>query len=66
MTDRYFTLTVLLDHDHRSDDAEDIINAIKMIRGVADVTGNVTDTNTFIAISTAKRELQQKLIDVLR
>jgi hypothetical protein len=39
MTDRYHALTVVLDREIRTDDAEDIINAIKQLRHVVDVTG---------------------------
>jgi hypothetical protein len=34
MTDRYNSLTVVLDRDIREDDAEHILNAIRMIKGV--------------------------------
>lgn len=37
MTDRYFALTVLLKKDTREDDAERILNAIEMIKGVSKV-----------------------------
>jgi hypothetical protein len=37
MTDRLKGLTVVLDKDYRTDDAEAIINAIGMIRGVGKV-----------------------------
>jgi hypothetical protein len=37
VTDRIRTLTVLLTHDVRTDDAEAIRAALRMVRGVADV-----------------------------
>lgn len=43
MTDRFHSLTVVLEKDVREDDAEHLIRAIKMMRSVADVRGHVTD-----------------------
>lgn len=37
MTDRHSGYVVVLDHDMREDDAEAILNAIRMIKGVATV-----------------------------
>lgn len=37
MTDRISYLTVALEHDYRADDIDQLIDAIKHIRGVADV-----------------------------
>lgn len=65
MTDRYFALTVLLTKDTRSDDAEPIIEAIKMIKGVHTVEPHISDMDTWAAETRAKRELGQKLWEVL-
>lgn len=54
MTDRYASLTVALDHDIREDDANAIINAICMLKGVLSVHGNVTSPNDY-AIATRER-----------
>lgn len=65
MTDRYNAFTVVLERDIRSDDAEDIINAIKHIRGVLSVkphTSNMADT---IAEDRVRADLIKKLWDVL-
>lgn len=37
MTDRISYLTVALEHDHRSDDIEGLMEAIRRLRGVASV-----------------------------
>lgn len=66
MTDRYHALTVVLEEDIRSDDAEDLINAIKMLRGVLSVTPHVTDIESHFSQERARRELIQKLWDVLK
>lgn len=41
MTDRIRHLTVVLDADYRDEDAERIIDAIQMVRGVNSVEGHV-------------------------
>jgi len=66
MTDRYNALTVVLDRDIRDDDAECILNAIRMIKGVRSVTGNVADMESHIAEQRVRHELEQKLMSVLR
>jgi hypothetical protein len=63
MTDRYNALTVALDRDIRDDDAESIINAIKQLKGVVDVTGNVVDTDYYVAKTRITSEVAQKLVD---
>lgn len=66
MTDRYNALTVSLERDIRDDDAEIIINAIKMIRGVSDVTGNIVDPDSFSAESRAKGKIIDKLYELIK
>ena len=65
MTDRYFALTVLLVKDTRSDDAEPVIEAIKMIKGVANVVPHVVSPDLWCAEERARLELAQKLWKVL-
>ena len=65
MTDRFRVLNVLLDKEYRDDDAESIIEAIRMIKGVIDVVELVADPNFRLEIEIARNELAQKLWDVL-
>jgi hypothetical protein len=65
MTDRYFALTVILEKDIRDDDAEHILDAIKMIKGVLNVKGNVTSPDTWMAEERARVDLRKKLFNVL-
>jgi len=65
MTDRYHSLTVVLEKNIRIDDAESTINAIKHIKGVLSVKGNVADANSDMAESRAISELSQKLWHIL-
>ncbi len=66
MTDRINGVFVTLDRDIRIDDAEHLLNAIRMIKGVIDVTPNVTDFNDHMAKTTARIDLENKLLKVLR
>jgi len=49
MTDRYNALTVVLDRDIRDDDAEAILTAIRMVRGVMSVDPIVSDPSSWVA-----------------
>lgn len=66
MTDRFFALTVALDKDIREDDAQPIIAAIKMLRGVASVEPHVADLEFYTAYERARVDLVGKLWEVLK
>lgn len=55
MTDRIHSLTVVLDHNIRSDDIEPIIEAIKLLRCVQEVVPHVADHTAYMAESRAKQ-----------
>lgn len=65
MTDRYNGLLVVLDHDIREDDAQDIITAIRQLRGVVAVTGHPAQIGDKIAETRVRTELGRRLMDVL-
>ena len=65
MTDCFHSLTVTLDRDLRDDDAALLISAIKMLRGVLDVQGEVSDHNLHTAHLRARHELGKKLMAIL-
>ena len=65
MTDMYNSLTVVLEADIREDDAAPLIDAIKQLRGIASVEGNITDIATYSARSRARNELRVSLWNVL-
>jgi len=65
MTDRYHSLTVVLEQDIRADDAEVLLSAIAQLRGVLSVSGNVSDVTAYMAEERARRELGQKLMAVV-
>ena len=65
MTDRFNTLTVVLERDIREDDAEALLTAILQLRGVLSVSGDVADPAAYMAEERAKRQLGKKLWEVL-
>lgn len=65
MTDRLNALTVVLEQDLRTDDAEALIQAIHQLRGVLSVEGHVADVNSTVAYQRARLEVRQLLFDTL-
>ena len=65
MTDRYNALTVVLSEDIREDDAEPLMAAIRMMKGVQSVKGHIATIDSHIAEQRARLELSEKLWDVL-
>jgi hypothetical protein len=65
MTDRFSYITVALERDIREDDAEALLNAIRMMRGVLAVEPQITTPEVWTATERAKRELEQKIWEVL-
>lgn len=65
MTDRYHSLTVVLERDMRDDDAEALIAAIGQLRNVLKVTGIVSDFTSHMAIERARADLGTGLWNVL-
>lgn len=66
MTERYNALTVILENDIREDDAQALVAAIRQLRGVLNVTGEVCDSlASVIARERARRDLGDKLWRVI-
>lgn len=65
MTDRFHSLTVVLETDLREDDAEAVMAAIAQLRGVIQVTGMVADPAAYMAEQRAKRDLRLKILELL-
>lgn len=62
MTDRINALTVILDVNKRTDDAETLITAIMQMRGVLSVTPNVTSVSADTAAeSRVRHDLWNKI-----
>ena len=65
MTTRVKALTVALEEDIREDDVEQLVMAIKRLRGVLAVDTAAADPVDFVARERVRRELTGKLWDVL-
>lgn len=66
MSDRFNALTVVLDRDIRDADAEPLLNAIRMLKGVQSVTPRVADLGDHLAKERARREIEERLWKALR
>lgn len=66
MTQRINALTVVLSQDMRVDDAEHLINAIKMLKYVQSVELNVSTIDSHIAYTRARCDIENKLYTALR
>lgn len=61
MTERIKGLTVALDQDYREDDVQGIIDAIKLIKGVANVTPIPSSAEDFINRQQIKMEMAEEI-----
>ncbi len=64
MTEVY-AFTVTLEKELRMYDAEAIINAIRMIRGVVDVVPIVSDSAYYVATVQARGEIREQILNLL-
>lgn len=65
MTDRFKGLVVTFEHPVREDDAEALIQAIKMLKGVIGVAPVLENVDDQINRTQIRDELGQKLIDLV-
>lgn len=65
MTDRLKGVIVTFDNDIREDDAEAVLNAIRMVRGVLSVKPVVSSSEQHMAEERVRRELGEKLLKVI-
>jgi len=66
MTDRVKGFTVTLERDFRDDDVEVILNAIKMIRGVAKVEPSLVIDEDHMIRERLKWELREKFYNFMK
>lgn len=66
MSDRTSVLTVVLDRDYRVDDIKEVINAILMIKTVAEVRHDITNVETYVAYSRARLDLEKIMFEAIR
>lgn len=65
MSDRIHSLTVVLENDVKEDALQWLYIAIRQLRGVLDVQGNVADPVSFMAVARAKSEMRAKILEIL-
>ncbi len=61
MTDRVKGFYVALDHDIREDDCQPLINAIRLLQGVAAVTTLVAEPRDWIIHQRIRQEITKRL-----
>ena len=66
MTDRHAGYVVVLDRDMREDDAQDVIKAISLLKGVAAVTPHLASPDLAIATLRAHRTIEARLHAALK
>lgn len=66
MTDRLKGFVVTLDEDIREDDAEDILNAIRMVKHVQSVEPITANFEDRMNRSRVRHHLLDKILDVIR
>lgn len=66
MADRVKGFTVTLEKDIRIDDVEEILNAVRCIKGVLHVEPSLSTHEDFMAQVRIKTELRHKLYEILR
>ena len=66
MTDRIKGLTVTLDPNIREDDAQAIIDAVSMIKGVANVETHVTDIDHYMAVASARITMEKDIFELIK
>lgn len=66
MTDHIKGLTVVFEEDLRKDDAQVIIDAIELIRGVVSVTGVKVVPSDYFQRTRIKHEMAQRMWDFLK
>lgn len=62
MTDRIFGFHVLLDKDYRIDDAQFIIDAVMMIKGVKSTAVHISTPELWASIERAKADMLEKIL----
>jgi len=65
MSDKFCTLTVTLNRDLPQDEVELVMSAIRQLQAVSDVSATAQDPMGLMAIVRARRDLENRLWDVL-
>lgn len=66
MTDRYKGFLITLEKEMRSDDAEDILNALKMIKGVANVKPYINQAEDWMMYEKGVMDTRMEILNWCR
>lgn len=66
MADRHAAYIVTLSEDHHADDSQAVMDAIRMIRGVADVQPVTASVEIRVASARANEQWVARLLDLIR
>lgn len=64
MTDRLKGCWVVFEKEYREDDAEEILAAIRMVKGVGSVEPKLADPDHYMARSQAKHDIRKAIFDL--
>lgn len=65
MSDRINAFTIVLDKDIKNEDVQDLLTALKMLKGVISVTPNVADISDHIAQMRERARINHELIKII-
>lgn len=65
MTNAINSITIVLEHNMREDDAQALLNAVQMLKGVITARANVSGLTDYIAQARARYEYGCKLMGVI-
>jgi hypothetical protein len=66
VTDRYSGFIVVLDKDIREDDAENVVTALRMVKGVASVAPIPANPQSYIAEQRVRQEITTRVWEALK
>lgn len=66
MTDRHIGYEVILDSDIREDDAEYVINALRMVKGVRSVTPVAATSASAMTERRVRLDLEDRIVRAVR
>ena len=65
MTDRIYAFHIMLNREYREDDAQPIIDAVMMIKGVKSITTQTVTPELWVAETRAKQDMLNKVIKTI-
>lgn len=66
MTDRIHSITLVLDENVRVDDAEYLLNACRMLKGVISADGNIAEFDSHMAETRARMDMLSRVCETIK